>query len=89
MTDATLTRGQRQTQKARESYAARFTSPEEKVKHYQELGRLAADRRLVLSGDEKEALKAASASLGEAYALLQKIAQRVECNPENQPDQAA
>ena len=76
MADAALTRRQQQTQKAREAYAARLTSLDEKAAHYRELGRRAADRRLVLSGDEADALNGVTEALGEAYELLRRIAQR-------------
>lgn len=85
MTDATLTRRRQQTQKAREAYAARFTSPEEKAAHYRELGRRAADRRLVLSGDEADVLNDVTEALGEAYGLLRRIARRARSSDNTPP----
>ncbi len=47
-----LTARQRQTLAARQAFADRFTSPEERTEHYRALGRKSAARRLVLSRDE-------------------------------------
>lgn len=49
--------------------AARFASPEEKSQYFSELAKRGNAHRLVLSGDERQALTA-------AYALLQRIAGR-------------
>ncbi len=68
---------QRQTQAARHALAERFSSPEERSEHYRALGRLSAERRLVLSGDEASAL-------ADAYALLARIVARTESKA-NQP----
>ena len=73
MSDETLTAGQRRTAKAREVFAQRFASPEEKSRYFAQLSeRAAAQRRggIVLSADE-------AAAVGEAFKLLAKVAQRV------------
>src|SRR5215217_7393809 len=64
------TPGQRQTKAARDAFASRFSSPEERSRFYREIGRRGNDARLVLSGDE-------AAVLAEAYALLSRIAGRL------------
>ena len=69
MVDATLTRGQRQTRKARETYAARFLTPEAKTEHFRELGKRAAEQRLTLGADDV-------AALGECLSLLRQITAR-------------
>jgi 5'-deoxynucleotidase YfbR-like HD superfamily hydrolase len=80
------TRGQQQTQAAREAFKARFPSPEARSEHYRELARRANEGRVVLSADE-------AAALGQAYALLTRIAQRgklpVEAPPPNAPEPIA
>jgi hypothetical protein len=94
MTDATLTRGQRQTQKARETYAAQFKSPKERTEHYQQLGRQSANARVTLTREEADAVRQALPrldealpALHEAYAFLRSIAPKLEKS--NQPDESA
>ena len=65
----TLTLGQRRTLAARQAFAAKFETPEQKSEHYRQLARRSNDGRIVLSGDE-------AAALGDAYALLAKIVAR-------------
>ncbi len=69
MVDAMLTRGQRQTRKARETYAARFPTPDAKTEHFRELGKRAAEQRLTLGADDV-------AALCECLSLLRQIAAR-------------
>jgi hypothetical protein len=66
-----LTARQRQTLAARQAFADRFTSPEERTEHYRSLGRKSAAHRVVLSGYEASAL-------AEAYALLARIVARTQ-----------
>ena len=61
-----LTARQRQTLAARQAFADRFTSPEERTEHYRALGRKSAATRLVLS-------RAAMDALADAYALLGRV----------------
>ena len=60
---------QRQTLSARRALAAKFASPEEQSAHYRALAAKANAGRVTLTADEV-------AALGEAYALLSKIAAR-------------
>lgn len=62
---------QRRTQRARETLAAQFSSPEEKSEHYRRLAQRGHEGRVVLSADEVAALSA-------AYGLLRSIAARHE-----------
>ena len=64
------TRGQRQTAAARARFLDGFPDPAARSEHFRELGRLAAERRVVLSGDEASALS-------QAYRLLSDIAARL------------
>ena len=59
---------QRQTLNGRQALADRFPTPEARTQHYRELGRRSAERRVVLSGDEAEALR-------DTYRLLRTIAE--------------
>ncbi len=77
MSDPTPTPGQRKTQNARAAYAVQFPSPEAKTEHYRALGKQAAARRRVLSGEEDAALSA-------AYELLGRIARR-DCSDGPEP----
>lgn len=70
MTESTLTRSQQQTQKARESFAARFPTPEARTEHYRELGRKSAEGRVVLRVEEFDALV-------RAHALIDPIIERL------------
>lgn len=64
-----LTPQQRRTQRARETFAARFSTSDEKTEHFRELGQKSGQGRVVLSVDEVQAL-------GAAYDLLRGIASR-------------
>jgi hypothetical protein len=66
---APLSSGQRRTAAARRALAERFPDAESKSEHYRDLGRKAAAERIVLSGEDADALRA-------AYALLDRIARR-------------
>jgi hypothetical protein len=67
----------KRTQRAREVFAERFASPEERTAFYRELGRHSAQGRIILSGE-------AAAALRDAYALLRSIAPKLA-----EPDEAA
>ena len=60
---------QRQTHAARQAFAGKFSTPEARSEYFRELSRKSAARRVVLTGDEVEAL-------AKAYALLRGIAER-------------
>ncbi len=64
-----LTPRQRQTCAARRTLAAKFATPEAKSAHFRAMAERANADRVTLNADEASAL-------GEAYALLRKIAQR-------------
>lgn len=64
------TPAQERTRRARAALAAKFKSPEERSAHYRELARRSNDGRLVLSAAEVVAL-------GDAYALLGRIANKI------------
>ena len=73
MESTELTPGQRRTLKARQAFAAKFSSTEEKKRYYQDLARKAAERRrqgLVLSPEE-------ALAIAQAYELLRLAAERV------------
>jgi hypothetical protein len=77
-----------QLTKARQVFADSFPTPEAKSEHYLTLGRRSAEGRVVLSADE-------ASTLGEAYALLSRIAARGKIPtspqataPANSPDDA-
>src|SRR5215218_7907839 len=74
---ATLSQRQRQTERAREAFASRFSSPEEKKRYFAELGRKGAGSRIVLTGEEAAALR-------ESYALLSRIAERGKLAPRSE-----
>lgn len=65
-----ITARQRQTLNGRLALADRFPTPEARTQHYRELGRRSAERRVVLSGDEAAALRAAYRLLGEIAARI-------------------
>jgi hypothetical protein len=65
-----LTDAQQQTLRGRRALAESFSSPEEKSAYYQELGRRSAERRVVLTGDERAALVS-------AYDQLSAIVERI------------
>jgi hypothetical protein len=65
---------QRQTQNARAALARKFDNPESKSTYYRDLGRKAAESRIVLNASEAEALRG-------AYALLTRIAERGKLAP--------
>jgi hypothetical protein len=64
-----LNPNQRRTLSARQALASKFVTPEEKSAHYRDMARRANEGRVVLNASEAEAL-------GQAYALLGRIAQR-------------
>ena len=68
-----LTARQRQTRPGRKALVEQFPTPEAKSQHYRALGRRSAERRLVLSADERAALVG-------AYELLARIAERARLN---------
>ena len=72
MSDNALTPRQRQTLAGRQALAAKFSTPEEKSEHYRRLARRSNEGRLVLSGDEADALS-------RAYRLLGEIVGRASC----------
>lgn len=83
MSDVALTPRQRQTQAGRQALAAKFSSPEEKSEHYRALAAKANAGRVVLSGDEAEAL-------GNAYKLLGNIVARAaRASPESHANPTA
>ena len=61
----TLTPAQRRTLPAREALAGKFRNPEAKSEYYRALAAKANARRVVLSGDEADALAGAYRLLGE------------------------
>ena len=65
----TLTPRQQQTASARAALARKFAHPEERRAYYEDIGRKAAESRIVLSGAEATALR-------DAYRLLRHIAER-------------
>jgi hypothetical protein len=67
----TLTPAQRRTLPARQALTAKFASTAEKTEYFRDLARRSHERRLVLSGDEAEAVVA-------AYTLLRQIAERAQ-----------
>jgi hypothetical protein len=71
---------QRQTLAARQAFANRFTSPEEREAYYRNLGQRSAEGRIILTGEQADALR-------QAYAFLRTIAPKLETTA--QPDQAA
>jgi hypothetical protein len=64
-----LTPRQRQAAKARQAFAAKFASDDEKSAHFREIGAKGNAGRLTLSGEEAQALH-------DAYRLLSRIAER-------------
>ena len=66
MSGAVLTPNQRRTQRARERFAARFSSPEEKSAFYRELGLKSAASRVILPAE-------AVTSIAEAVRLLEGV----------------
>jgi hypothetical protein len=77
-----LSPAQRGTLPARQALAAKFSSPEEKTEHYRQMAEKANAGRVVLSGAEAESLAEHTEALGEAYALLSKIAARARAKRE-------
>jgi hypothetical protein len=70
------TANQQQTQRAREAFAAKFSTPEERTEYFREMGRRSAERRrgsITLLPEEAEALSG-------AYDVLRKIAERTRKN---------
>lgn len=82
MSDIALTPRQRQTLPGRQALAAKFSTPEAKSEHYRALARRSNEGRLVLSGDEADALVG-------AYRLLGEIAGRVTARPPIPPKNEA
>jgi hypothetical protein len=89
MSTESLTARQQRTFAARQAFANRFSTPEEKRDYFRALGQKSAEGRFVLSGEEAAALKEASATLGEAYAFLRRIAERAKNDSKDQPAESA
>jgi hypothetical protein len=77
-----LTAGQRRTAKAREAFSKSFSTLEAKTAHYRQMAEKANAGRIVLSGDEAEALVS-------AYGLLARIAERAMSKASTSPEEAA
>lgn len=71
MTSAELGRRKQQTERARETFASRFATPEEKSTYYSQIGKQAAKNRVVISPDD-------AAAIGQAFRLLRRVAERVD-----------
>jgi hypothetical protein len=74
-----LSPAQRRTLPAREALARKFDSPEAKKRHYRAMADKANAGRVVLSGDEAEAVV-------QAYRLLEMIAERARQKLERAPE---
>src|SRR5215211_1838975 len=59
-----------------------FPDPDSKTQYFRDLGRRAAESRIVLSGEEAEALRG-------AYALLSEVARRGKLAPRSEEGTAA
>jgi len=72
------------TRRARETFDATFSDPQEKSDYYAQLAQKSHQNRLTLNREERDALS-------EAYALLRRIAARhgLTQPTEDQPDRAA
>jgi hypothetical protein len=69
MADATSSPRQRQTENGRRAFLEQFPSPEARSEHFRDLARRSNEGRVVLNASEADAL-------GQAYALLGRIAAR-------------